>query len=168
MATRGVDPPNVPAPRPPAAVSGATPKAAPAGSTANAVARLPARKPGVYERPATKDAKRALGGKRAAHEPHAVSAGAAGVGRPTKRTGSEGSESSDPWSGTSLRNVLFEFTAPASGLPPMRGTEIVAILRTLLAMPSSLPNDLAALARWALGDEIDRQTALLRRRQSVV
>jgi hypothetical protein len=50
----------------------------------------------------------------------------------------------------------------------MRGTEIVAILRTLLAMPSSLPNDLAALARWALGDEIDRQTALLRRRQSVV
>jgi hypothetical protein len=87
---------------------------------------------------------------------------------PLKRGGSQGAESRDPWASTGLRNVLFEFTAPASGLPPPRSAETVAILRDLLAMLPTLPDDLGALAASALRQEIDRHAPLARSYQSVL
>jgi hypothetical protein len=160
MAARRVDPPNtpparLPAPQAAAEVSRAKPNATPAGNIANPLTRPPAKKPGSGdERPATKDAKRASGGKRASHEPQQVGAPTARVVRPAKRAGSEGAESHDPWASAGLRNDLFEFTAPASGLPPPRGAETVAILRDLLAMLPTLPDDFGELAESALSQEI--------------
>jgi len=173
MAARRVDPPNtpparLPAPQAAAEVSRAKPNATPAGNVANALTRPPARKPGGRdERPATRDAKRASGGKRASHEPQPAGAPAARVAIPAKRVGSEGVQSRDPWGRPSLRNVLFEFTRPAGGLPPPAGA--AAILSGLLAMLPTLPHDLRALAESALRQEFARQSALLARsHQSLV
>lgn len=168
MAARGVDPPNVPAQRPSApqaasAASSVKPRNAPAGNTANVVNRPPAKKPGATEPSTTRDAKRAAG------EPQASSAGTARVVRPPKRAGADGSPSRDGWAGESLRNVLFEFTAPVGGLPSFRSAETVAILRDLLALLPSLPDDIGALAPSALRHEIACHSALLARsHQSVV
>jgi hypothetical protein len=150
MAARRVDPPN-PAQRPSA------PQAASAVSnTANVVNRPPAKKPGANESSTTRDAKRA-------GEPQAPGAGTPRVVRPPKRTGADGSGARDGWAGESLRNVLFEFTAPVGGLPLLRSAETVAILRGLLAMLPSLPHDIGALAPSALGQEIARHSALAAR-----
>src|SRR5262245_31028509 len=160
MAARRVDPPNtpparLPAPQAAAEVSRARPNATPAGNVANALNRPPARKPGGRdERSETRDAKRTSGNKRASHEPQPAGAPAARVARPAKRVGSGGAKSPDPWARPSLRNVLFEFTAPAGGFPPPAGAPTVVILRDLLGMLPTLPDDLGALAESALRHEI--------------
>jgi hypothetical protein len=160
MAARGVDPPNVPAQRPSApqaapAVSGVRLNPAPAGNVANAVARPLAKKSGGNEPSATKDANRVSG------EPQTVGARTARVVRPPTRNGADGSR--DHGAGEGLRDVLFEFTAPVGGLPPMRSAETVAILRDLLAMLPTLPHDIGELAPPALRHEIACHSALLAR-----
>jgi hypothetical protein len=159
MAARGVDPPNVPALRPsaPQAASAASSVKPNPGNTANVVNRPPAKKPGPNEPSTTRDAKRATG------EPRASSTDTARVVRPPKRTGADGSPSRDGWAETSLRNVLFEFTAPVGGLPSFRSAETVAILRDLLALLPTLPDDIGTLAPSALRHEIACHSALLAR-----
>jgi hypothetical protein len=89
------------------------------------------------------------------------------VVRPVKRVGSGGAQSRDPSASTTLSKLLFEFTAPAGGLP--RSAEIVAILSGLLAVLPTLPHDLRTLAESALRQEFARQSALLTRsHQSLV
>ena len=75
----------------------------------------------------------------------------------------DGSGSRDPGAGEGLRNVLFEFTAPAGGLPLLRSAETVAILRDLLALLPTLPDDIGELAPPALRHEIACHSALLAR-----
>jgi hypothetical protein len=158
MAARRVDPPNVPAPRPSApqtasAVSSVKPNP---GNAANVVNRSPAKKPGANETSTTRDAKRT-------GEPQAPGASIPRVVRPPKRTGGDGSGARDGWTETSLRNVLFDFTAPAGGPPLFRSAEMVARLRKLLAMLPSLGGDIGALAASVLGHEIACHSALLER-----
>jgi hypothetical protein len=162
MAARGVDPPNVPAQRPSApqaaaAVSGVKPNTAPAGHVGNVVTRPPAKRPGANEPVTTKDANRAAGG------PQTAGAHTARVVRAPKRDGADGSGSRDPGAGEGLRNILFEFTAPAGGLPLLRSAETVAILRDLLALLPTLPDDIGELAPPALRHEIACHSALLAR-----